>query len=68
MTATRISELTVDELIALLKPMIENVVRETLLEANEAGLKQDRSPLNLPVLDVGPWPQGLSLRREEIYG
>lgn len=28
------------------------------------------SPLNsgLPVHDVGPWPEGLSLRREDFYG
>lgn len=22
----------------------------------------------LPVMDVGPWPKGISLRREDIYG
>lgn len=22
----------------------------------------------LPTLDLGPWPEGLSLRREDIYG
>jgi len=27
-----------------------------------------RPPLDLPVLDVGPWPEGLSLRREDMYG
>ena len=26
-------------------------------------------PLNpFPVIDVGPWPEGLSLRREDLYG
>ena len=25
-------------------------------------------PLNLPAHDVGPWPEGLSLRREDMYG
>jgi hypothetical protein len=24
--------------------------------------------LELPVHDCGPWPEGLSLRREDIYG
>ena len=27
----------------------------------------ERPPLNLPVHDV-PWPEGLSLRREDMYG
>jgi len=26
-----------------------------------------RPPLDLPVHDVGPWPEGLSLRREDMY-
>ncbi len=26
-----------------------------------------RGPLDFPVIDVGPWPQGLSLRREDMY-
>jgi hypothetical protein len=25
------------------------------------------SPLEFPVDDVGPWPEGLSLRREDLY-
>jgi hypothetical protein len=25
-------------------------------------------PTDLPRHDLGPWPQGLSLRREDIYG
>ena len=27
-----------------------------------------RPPLRLPLHDVGPWPEGLSLRREDMYG
>ncbi|MGI8586387.1 MAG: metallophosphoesterase [Chloroflexia bacterium] len=27
-----------------------------------------REPLNLPTLDLGPWTEGLSLRREDMYG
>lgn len=27
-----------------------------------------RPPLNLPVVDVGTWPEDLSLRREDMYG
>jgi hypothetical protein len=29
---------------------------------------RQRPPLNFPVDDVGEWPEGLSLRREEWYG
>lgn len=25
------------------------------------------APLNFPVDDLGPWPEGLSLRREDMY-
>jgi hypothetical protein len=28
----------------------------------------ERPPLIMPVHDVGPWPEGLSLRREDMYG
>lgn len=24
--------------------------------------------LDLPLIDVGPWPENLSLRREDLYG
>ncbi len=30
----------------------------------QAGLDMD----DLPTHDLGPWPEGLSLRREEMYG
>jgi hypothetical protein len=30
--------------------------------------KPERPPLDLPVIDVGPWPEGLTLSREEMYG
>ena len=26
------------------------------------------NPDDLPVHDLGPWPEGLSLRREDLYG
>ena len=29
--------------------------------------EEPRPPLDLPVLDVGPWPEDLSLRREDMY-
>ncbi len=30
--------------------------------------KSTRPPLDFPVDDWGPWPEGLSLRREDMYG
>ena len=28
---------------------------------------RERPPLDFPVHDSGPWPEGLSLRREDMY-
>ena len=30
--------------------------------------KRCRQPLALGTIDVGPWPEDLSLRREDMYG
>ncbi|MEZ4671773.1 MAG: hypothetical protein R3E39_28040 [Anaerolineae bacterium] len=30
--------------------------------------KPECPPLDLPVDDLGPWPEGLTLSREEMYG
>ena len=27
-----------------------------------------KEPLNFPVDDLGPWPEGVSLSREDMYG
>lgn len=37
------------------------VIEEQPLPDQSAGLD------DFPVLDVGPWPEGLSLRREDVY-
>ena len=34
----------------------------------ERQIDDQADELDLPVYDVGPWPEGLSLRREDIYG
>jgi hypothetical protein len=31
-------------------------------------LSAKRPPLELPVHDSGPWPEGFTVRREDIYG
>ena len=30
--------------------------------------REECPPLDFPVRDYGPWPEGLSLRREDMYG
>ena len=30
--------------------------------------KENRPPLDFPVISVGSWPSDLSLRREDMYG
>ena len=45
--------------------------RIALIERLQNSLKKRpgiRPALNFPVDDLGPWPEGLSLRREDMYG
>jgi hypothetical protein len=39
-----------------------------LVLADRARQNSRSASWNLPVIDVGPWPPGLSLRREDMYG
>ncbi|MEH1819408.1 MAG: hypothetical protein V7L31_10075 [Nostoc sp.] len=36
--------------------------------AEKAESKEKCPPLNFPVDNYGPWPENLSLRREDMYG
>lgn len=77
--ATRVGDLDVDELLALLRDELRALARQAVDEAlRDSELRDavapppapdDRrdQPLNLPVDDVGPWPADLSLRREDLY-
>lgn len=38
-----------------------------VIEESRGNLKK-RLPLDFPTHDVGPWPEGFSLRREALYG
>lgn len=62
----RVSDLTVEELIKV----VQQAVREVLSETHSAPShpQEKRPPLDLPVIDVGPWPENMSLRREDWYG
>lgn len=39
-----------------------------VLVLEEKPVKHARQPLHFPVIDIGPWPEELSLRREDMYG
>ena len=41
-----------------------------VVEIDERGEQEGdlRNPVELPVLHVGAWPDGMSLRREDLYG
>jgi hypothetical protein len=53
------------QLPADLKPGIHRVL-VTVLDGPER--PATRSPLTFSAHDVGPWPEGFTVRREEIYG
>jgi len=63
MADIRVSDLTVEQLIAL----VRRVAREEI-----AGGMSAASPTltldDFPVDNLGPWPEGLTLRREDLYG
>lgn len=42
--------------------------RRVVLVLEEAAPAAAGDALDLPLHDLGPWPEGLSLRREDLYG
>lgn len=40
---------------------------DVVLVLEEKPEQTKRPPLDFPVDDLGPWPEGLSLRREDMY-
>jgi antitoxin (DNA-binding transcriptional repressor) of toxin-antitoxin stability system len=60
------------ELIAKLVPGEELVItkgdRPVAKLVGQLSAEQDKELAGFPVIDAGPWPEGLSLRREDIYG
>jgi hypothetical protein len=70
----RVADLTVEELLSLWDDQLRVVVRENLAQMvkNAPTLPTfeylaDASFDDFPVDDVGPWPEGMSLRREDMY-
>lgn len=61
--------LTEDRVVTVQVPSTAEPGDELLVRLTEAvPVQPERPRLDLPRDDVGPWPQGLSLRREDLYG
>lgn len=68
---TLVNELTVEELMDLLKHEMQDVVRAAVRDAmaETKGYPHDQMAiLDIPSLDIGEWPAGLTLlSREDMY-
>ncbi len=68
MSTNRVADMTVEELMTLIHQRVHLEVEEIMKQ--HSGVSRPRQRLTLddfPVDDVGPWPEGLTLRREEMY-
>lgn len=55
-------------LTAQVPPEVRPGRHRVVLVIEEEATGEDQPPMpDFPVIDVGPWPQGLSLRREDMY-
>lgn len=63
------SDLTLDHVLKLAEQLTpeeqQALVERLLAKRAETG---KRPPLDLLMFDVGPWPEALTLRREDEYG
>ncbi len=66
-----VSQLTVKELRALWREDMRALLLETRQDVPIAAQEDTNGAMpsldDFPVDDVGPWPEGLSLRREDMY-
>jgi hypothetical protein len=72
MSTTRVADMTLDELLKIVREDLHNIVHLEVTEVLEqqSGVARPKMRLTLddfPVDDVGPWPEGLTFRREEMY-
>lgn len=56
------------QLIVSLPPDIIPGAHRVVVVIEEAPVRMPTPAWHFPVIDVGPWPAGLSLRREDLYG
>ena len=61
----RITNLTIDELRAIIREEIEHAAQLAPKQDKNEARPNDLS--DFPLDDLGSWPQGLTLRRDEIY-
>ncbi len=47
---------------------VEDFVDFLKQQARQRKTATSKQSLDFPVDDLGPWPEGLSLRREDMYG
>ena len=66
--STRVTELSIDELRALVEDAVRRVLHEETQQDKQDKQITERPPLDIPILDVGPWPDNLTIRREDMYG
>ncbi len=64
MNNERIGNLTLEQLRSLIREEIRHIQQEEVVAAQP--VQDDLS--DFPVDNLGPWPEHLSLRREDIYG
>lgn len=60
--------LTADRTLTLQLPATVQPGDKILVHVTDFSNSASRSPLKLPLHHVGPWPDDLSLRREDMYG
>ena len=64
------TQLTIDENGQVALPVLVDMspgVYQAVLVLEKEPVPVQRPPLDFPVDDLGPWPEGLSLRREDMY-
>jgi hypothetical protein len=54
-------------LTARVPPEVPPGEHRVVLTIQDEPAPEEAEPFDFPVHDVGPWPEGLSLRREDMY-
>ena len=58
MATERVGDITLEQL--------REIIRQEIIKQSQPIIKDDLS--DFPVDDLGPWPDNLTLRREDMYG
>lgn len=68
MASHDLSDLSLDDLWALLRDKVQSLIEENLHGEPPARDLKQSDLSDFPVDQYGSWPEGLTLRREEMYG